>query len=211
MPWLTNKETGGHFNTDWLEDEKTKNKQIAENKKQADAKNKGESNPFYEQANDMYHAKYMYRDRGDLTFERAIAEYSNEDYAYNDYISFELERLGGTPKEDLYRGLSFRNDPTSRTWPFYTQQLKDKEVGDTITSNQLSAFDTQERKAKEFATTYDIQVMLHLVGNTKARDISNLSTARLEDEYLAPKNVQYEVIKKYKKGNILYYDIKEKK
>ena len=39
MPWLTNKETGGHFNTDWLEDEKTKNKQIAENKKQADERN----------------------------------------------------------------------------------------------------------------------------------------------------------------------------
>lgn len=210
MAWLTNKDTGGHFNTDWLEEEKTKNKQIAENKKQADAKNKGESNPFYEQANEMYHAKYRYRDRGDLTFERAIAEYSNEDYEYNDYISEELKRRGGTPRADLYRGMSFRNDPTSRSWPFYEQQLKDKEVGDTIVSNQLSSFDTAESKAKEFATTYQIQVMLHLINNTKARDISNLSTARLEQEYLAPKNVEYVVVKKYKKGNILYYDVKEK-
>lgn len=34
MPWITTK-TGKHINTDWLEEEKTKNKQIAESKKQA--------------------------------------------------------------------------------------------------------------------------------------------------------------------------------
>ena len=169
----------------------------------------GNLNPYYNQANEMYHAKYMSRDRGDLTFERAIAEYSNEDYEYSDYISEELKRRGGTPRADLYRGMSFRNDPTSRSWSFYEQQLKDKNVGDIITSNQLSSFDTTESKAKEFATTYQIQVMLHLINNTKARDISNLSTAKLEQEYLAPKNVRWKIVKTYKKGNIQYYDIKE--
>lgn len=40
MPWLTNKETGGHFNTDWLEEEeRTKYRQIASNKQEADALN----------------------------------------------------------------------------------------------------------------------------------------------------------------------------
>lgn len=33
--WLTNKETGGHFNTDWVD----KDKQIADNKKEADERN----------------------------------------------------------------------------------------------------------------------------------------------------------------------------
>ena len=40
MPWYTNKETGGKFNTDWLdEDEKQKDRQIAENAKEADRLN----------------------------------------------------------------------------------------------------------------------------------------------------------------------------
>ena len=34
--WLTNKETGAHFNTDWFDE---KERQIAENKKQADKLN----------------------------------------------------------------------------------------------------------------------------------------------------------------------------
>lgn len=37
MTWLTNKKTGARFNTDWLDkDEQTKNRQIADNNKEAD-------------------------------------------------------------------------------------------------------------------------------------------------------------------------------
>ena len=45
MPWLTNKKTGKPFNTDWIdEDTKQKDRQIAENEKQADVLN--DSNMF---------------------------------------------------------------------------------------------------------------------------------------------------------------------
>ena len=51
MPWITTKE-GKHINTDWFdEDEKRKEKQIEENKKQAEDKN-GKSNSYIERNED---------------------------------------------------------------------------------------------------------------------------------------------------------------
>lgn len=49
--WLTNKETGGKFNTDWInEEESKKQKQIANNKKQADKLNNKMPSKFEEHA-----------------------------------------------------------------------------------------------------------------------------------------------------------------
>lgn len=159
-------------------------------------------------ANEIYTSVPFHTEN--LTFEKAIAEYSNYDYNYNDYISEEIEKRGGTPAENLYRGLNFKTDPTSRQYSYYERELKDKKVGDIISSDQISSFDTQEQKAKQFADSFgDIKIMLHLVNNTKALNVSKYSTSWLENEYIAPKNTKYRITRIYNKGSVVYYDIEE--
>lgn len=56
MAWLTNKETGGVFNTDWMKEEETKEKQIAKNKEEADKRNskKGDTPKYTKRSEGSY-------------------------------------------------------------------------------------------------------------------------------------------------------------
>lgn len=215
MAWKTTKD-GRHFNTDWIdEDTKRKEEQIQANKHQADSKNgkKSSTSSKYEDANRMYHATYRGK-AGDINFEKALQEYSNEERWYDDYISEEIENRGGTPEKNLYRGMSF-SKRFETSYEFFEQQLKNAKEGDIIKPNQLTSFDKNESKAKQFAEEFsgdlEDKVMLHLIDNKKALDISPYSTSRQEKEYLAPASVEYIIIKRYMKNDILYFDIKEKK
>ena len=70
--WLTNKETGGKFNTDWInEEESKKQKQIASNKKQADKLNNKMPSKFEEHAEEYV--------AGGIDVDRA---FSKEDLQY---------------------------------------------------------------------------------------------------------------------------------
>lgn len=94
MPWFTNKETGGHFNTDWIDEEKTKERQINANKEQAAVRNSQDReykiNPHYsiDDDEDFYPESNLDpRDYKNDEYAKYLAS-SFEDYANGDLYTF---------------------------------------------------------------------------------------------------------------------------
>lgn len=97
--WLTNKETGGVFNTDWAD----KDRQIAENKKQADEKNHTMSASDFK----LEEKKWSPNEKRD--FESAIKSYSDKFGDMRDLIGTVYRRsisqtTGGEYDRDGNRG-----------------------------------------------------------------------------------------------------------
>ena len=201
--WLTNKETGAHFNTDWLdEDNKKKERQIANNKKQADRMNE----------------KYLSRERFnaeakkqkiDITSED-IDEYVTSSYGANslgDKISKFIDNAPEDIKvgdEEIYRGLYFNSKKELDNF------INKHKQGSILESRRDGlSWTTDKSVAQEFSSNAsDYSVLLVNSDDAKnAIHIKNISdTPSSSSEVLYSSSTDFEIEEVEMKGNtaILY-------
>lgn len=152
MAWLTNKDTGGVFNTDWLEEEKTKNKQIAANKAEADTRNVKQSGGIKHITADEFNREAK-RQGLNLTSDD-IEDYVTSSYGgvglgdkISKFVDNAPEYMHVHSDKSAYRGLSFNSKQEMDNF------IKSHQIGKNLeTRRDGLSWSMSENVAKAFST-----------------------------------------------------------